>query len=73
MICDPGFFDPVASKELRVNVSGLESTLADIPVSVDFKEIFVCIDSKQFSMGRSRVRVIPSQKAYKLEQHLPLK
>jgi hypothetical protein len=32
------FFVSVASKELRVYVSGLESTLADIPISVDSKE-----------------------------------
>ncbi len=33
----PVFFVSVASKELRVNVSALESTLTDIPISVDSK------------------------------------
>jgi hypothetical protein len=33
----PGFFVSVASKGLRVHVSGLESTLAGIPISVDSK------------------------------------
>ncbi len=31
------FFISVASKELRAYVSGLESTLAGIPISVDSK------------------------------------
>ena len=35
----PGFFDPVASKGLRVYVSGLESTLTGISTSVDSKEV----------------------------------
>jgi hypothetical protein len=34
----PWFFVNVASKGLRVYVSGLESTLADISISVDSKE-----------------------------------
>jgi len=33
----PMFFISVASKELRAYVSGLESTLAGIPISVDSK------------------------------------
>src|SRR5260370_6372485 len=35
----PGFFVSVASKELRVYVSGLESTLAGISTSVDSKKV----------------------------------
>src|SRR5229473_962891 len=35
----PGFFVSVASKGLRVYVSGLESTLAGISTSVDSKEV----------------------------------
>ena len=33
----PTFFVNVASKGLRVHVSGLESTLTSIPISVDSK------------------------------------
>jgi hypothetical protein len=39
LICDPWFFDPVASKELRLDVSGLESILTDSLTSVDSKEV----------------------------------
>jgi hypothetical protein len=35
----PRFFVSVASKELRLDVSGLESTLTDCLASVDSKEV----------------------------------
>jgi hypothetical protein len=35
------FFVSVASKELSAHVSGLESTLAGIPISVDSKGAYV--------------------------------
>ena len=35
----PGFFVSVASKGFSVPISGLESTLVDISISVDCKEV----------------------------------
>jgi hypothetical protein len=40
----PGFFVSVASKRLSVPVSGLESTLASTPISVDSKGTYVALE-----------------------------
>ena len=50
------FFISVASKELRVYVSGLESTLADISVSVDSKWVRGGMISHLFEGRRGRSR-----------------
>ena len=47
------FFVSVASKGLRVHVSGLESTLAGISISVDSKETY--IDQKALRRQRELV------------------